>query len=84
MDKKDLVSRLNRVGGQIEAIKRSLDSEQPADCKATLQLLKASINALKKFGESYVTLNMNECLDDISKDELKEQLKEIISLGFSL
>ena len=54
MQNEKLIHRLNRITGQIEGIKRKLESEEDADCVQTLQQLKASINGLKKFGEAYI------------------------------
>ena len=49
---KHLIFRLNRAIGQIEAIKRDLSNDQEEqDCVKTFNQLKASINALKKFGQ---------------------------------
>ena len=52
MTKKDtktqLTHRLNRAQGQIEALKRIVNSDQEQDCLETLRLIKAVNNALKK------------------------------------
>ena len=46
MNSTELIHRLNRVQGQIEAIKKNL-LENPSECKKNIQLLKAATNALK-------------------------------------
>lgn len=85
MDNIALIHRLNRAIGQIEAIKRGLADNQPKDCVKTLRLLKASSNALKKFGEAYVKAHLNECMDKkIGQKEMADNLQEVIGTAFSL
>lgn len=86
---RDLINRLNRAQGQIEAIKKTLlASEQgpeSADCLKTIQLLKAANNALKKFGEAYVERHLTDCIKrGVPDRELEHNLKEVISSAFSL
>ena len=83
---KHLIFRLNRAIGQIEAIKRDL-SENPQDqnCVKTFNQLKASINALKKFGQTYMSEHLDECLEQgINKDEISKNLKPILNGIFNL
>ena len=83
---KELIHRLNRAIGQIEAIKRDL-SENPKDqdCVKTFNQLKASINALKKFGQTYMSEHLDECLEQgINKDEISKNLKPILNGIFNL
>ena len=85
MENIELIHRLNRIQGQIEAVKKSLKSEDKKDCVKTLRLIKAANNALKKFGESYVNIHLEECLNsDISKKDMEKGLKEVINSAFSL
>jgi len=81
-----LTHRLNRVIGQIEGLKRQVDAGTGGDCLKTLQQLKASINALKKFGEAYMKTHMGECLRTHSKSqkEMEDTLADVISGAFSL
>ncbi len=83
---KELIHRLNRAIGQIEAIKRDL-SENPKDqdCIKTFNQLKASINALKKFGQTYMSEHLDECLEQgIDKDDISKNLKPILNGIFNL
>ena len=83
MNKEKLIHRLNRASGQIEAVKRMIQDEN--SCLETLQQLKASINALKKFGEAYMQDHLNDCLEKgLSKSETKQALTTVISGAFSL
>lgn len=81
----ELIHRLNRAQGQIEAIKKSIISDGEKDCLKTLRLLKAANNALKKFGEAYVTEHLKHCLaNDVTKAEIEDGLTEVINSAFSL
>lgn len=85
MSNKDLVFRLNRAVGQIDAVRKKIEKGDDNDCINTLRQLKASINALKKFGEAYMTQHLEVCLSNgKSSDEMKENLKSVISGAFSL
>jgi len=85
MSKEKLVHRLNRVTGQIDGIKRKIENNKDDDCIQTLQQLKASINALKKFGEAYMNEHLEICLNkELSSEKIKETLKSVISGAFSL
>ena len=83
---KHLIFRLNRAIGQIEAIKRDLsENPQDQDCVKTFNQLKASINALKKFGQTYMSDHLDECLEQgIEKDEISKNLKPILNGIFNL
>ena len=83
---KELIHRLNRAIGQIEAIKRDLlENPQDQDCVKTFNQLKASINALKKFGQTYMSEHLDECLEQgINKDEISKNLKPILNGIFNL
>lgn len=82
----ELIHRLNRAIGQLEAIKKTLSSEEDKDCIKTIRLLKAANNAIKKFGEAYVNDHLTECMlqEKATKEEMKESLKEVISSAFTM
>lgn len=83
MDNTELIHRLNRAQGQIEAIKKSLMNNEKTDCIKTLRLLKASSSALKKFGEAYVSKHLEECIaEDLPKPQIEKGLKEVVSAAF--
>jgi CsoR family transcriptional regulator, copper-sensing transcriptional repressor len=85
MTNEKLVFRLNRAVGQIESIKKQIENNNDNDCLKILQQLKASINALKKFGEAYMSDHLETCMrNGKSSDEMKENLKSVISGAFSL
>ncbi len=81
-----LVHRLNRIQGQIGAIKKILDTDyEDQDCAEVLRLVKAVNNATKKFGEAYVSDHLSYCVrQDVPKEKIEEGLQEIVSSAFSL
>ncbi len=83
---KQLIFRLNRAIGQIEAIKREMYKRpEEQDCLKTFQQLKASINALKKFGEIYMGEHLEDCLNQgASKEDIAKNLKPILNGVFKL
>lgn len=82
---KQLVHRLNRIQGQVEAIRKRLLNQEPMDCVETLRLIKAANNALKKFGEAYVTEHLKECVrKDVPREELEQGLQEVVASAFYL
>ena len=85
MENKDLVNRLNRVVGQIEARKKNVDVRGNLEFSKTLVQLKASINALKKFGEAYVNDYVAFALAQ-NKDRtvLESEVKAAIEGAFSV
>lgn len=88
LEKKDteLIHRINRIIGQLEAIKKTIKSNEKKDCVKTIRLLKAANNAMKKFGEVYVKDHIQECLlnkETFDKD-MEENLTDVISSAFSM
>ena len=86
LENKHLIFRLNRAIGQIEAIKRDLSKNpEEQNCVKTFNQLKASINALKKFGQVYMAEHLDECLDQgVDKEEISKNLKPILNGIFNL
>ena len=81
----ELINRLSRAGGQIDSIKKKIQLEKDDDCIKTLQQLKASINALKKFGEAYLLEHLEECMNKgMSPAEMKKNMKTVISGSFNI
>ncbi len=81
-----LTHRLNRIQGQIGAIKKILATDyEEQDCIEVLRLVKAVNNATKKFGEAYVSEHLSYCIrTDIPRDQIEEGLQEVITSAFSL
>lgn len=81
-----LIHRLNRIQGQIGAIKKILGTDfEQQDCVEVLRLVKAVNNATKKFGEAYVSEHLSYCIrNDVPRDQIEEGLQEVITSAFSL
>jgi DNA-binding FrmR family transcriptional regulator len=82
---KELVHRLNRIIGQLESIKRGIQTESDKDCVQTIRLLKAANNAIKKFGEAYVNEHLTKCINTgVSSKDLEQGLKDVIGSVFNM
>lgn len=84
MASKDLIHRLNRISGQIAAIKRNIETGT-GSCADNIVLTKAVIQALKKFAQAYVEQHVSECsrMGSSAKD-IEEELKKVVASAFSL
>ncbi len=82
---RELVQRLNRIEGQIAALKRTLEAEETQDCTQTLYQLKAATNGLKRFGEAFAREYASTCIrQGKSHAQLSKNLDQIISTAFTL
>lgn len=82
---RDLVLRLNRIEGQIGALKRSLEKTEVDDCAQTLFQLKAATNGLKRFGEAFAREYAKQCVKEKkSTAQLTKDIDRIISTAFTL
>ena len=82
---KQHLGQLNRIGGQINAIKRMIDDEKY--CVDIMIQIKAVRNALKSIELAILETHMNSCLHDacqqpaeIQQDVQKQQIAELIKL----
>jgi DNA-binding FrmR family transcriptional regulator len=79
-----LVHRLSRIQGQIEGLKKIVASGN-ADCLKTIELAKASSNAIKKFAQAYVEAHLEQCVQEKKAlSELEGELKKVVQSTFSL
>ncbi len=85
MESKELIYRLNRIQGQIEAIKKNI-AKGETNCTQNIRLLKATTNALKKFGQAYVEQHLENCLltENVDTKSLDKELKTILNSVFSM
>ncbi len=80
----NLVIRLNRIEGQIAALKRSLSTED-IDCAGTLTQVKAATNGLKSFAEALAHDSAKRCLSEKKGPaRLAKELDIIINSAFHL
>ena len=76
--KQELITRLNRVEGQIRGIKQMVANNR--DCDAILIQVSAVINSLKSFSNNILKEHLKtKMVDDIKNDKL-ETIEEVITL----
>lgn len=76
--KQELITRLNRVEGQIRGIKQMVANNR--DCDAILIQVSAVINSLKSFSNNILKEHLTtKMVDDIKNDKL-ETIEEVITL----
>ncbi|MBL8995338.1 MAG: metal-sensing transcriptional repressor [Spirochaetia bacterium] len=80
---KDLISRLNRINGQILAVKKNLENST-TNCQGDVELIKAATNALKKFAQAYVEAHIEECFDKKKTSQIRKDLGQIVQSAFSM
>ena len=77
MDHSENISRLNRIGGQVEGIKRMI--EEKRYCTDILMQLRAVRSALKSVESNILQKHLQHCVaQSFNSDENKEQkIKEL-------
>jgi len=70
MVEKSLIERLNIVNGQIQGLKKLIESKE--DCRKVITQFKAADSALRKALREYLRENMSSCLRMINKKNRKE------------
>lgn len=84
MKNAQLIHRLSRIQGQIEALKRIAASEE-ADCLKTIELAKAASNAVKKFAQAYVEEHLDSCVaEKRAIKDVEAELKKVVQSSFAL
>jgi DNA-binding FrmR family transcriptional regulator len=83
-EKTKLIHRINRIQGQLEAIKKTI-MEDEKDCEKAILLLKASHQAMKKFGEAYIQEYVEACFQEKrATNSIETDVKKAIRAAFSL
>ena len=81
-DKKKLLVRLRRIGGQVDAIGRMI--EQDECCVDILMQLSAATGALGKVGqivlENHLKTCVREAMSEGRKSDREEKLQELVDL----
>ncbi|MDF3819363.1 metal-sensing transcriptional repressor [Leptospira sp. 96542] len=78
-----LIHRINRIQGQLEAIKNTIIEEEK-DCEKAILLLKAAHQAMKKFGEAYIQDYVETCFKEKKPiQNMEVDVKKAISAAFS-
>lgn len=79
-----LVHRINRIQGQLEALKRMVTSGE-ADCVKTIELTKAASNAMKKFAQAYVETHLDQCVEQkMAVKDVHTEMRKVVHSSFSL
>lgn len=74
---KSMTHRLNRAGGQIQAVKRMLEQPETYSCKEVVSQLKAARSALRKVSELYVAAQITHC-DALPEPERTESITKAL------
>jgi len=77
IDRRDILTRLRRVEGQIRGIQRMIEEER--GCEAIVTQLMAARAALDKTGLRIMSHQIESCLLDPSGKSNRQQLDRIIS-----
>ncbi|MCP4297942.1 MAG: metal-sensitive transcriptional regulator [Proteobacteria bacterium] len=81
-DHSDKLSRLNKVGGQINGIKKMIEDRRY--CIDILTQIKAATSALKKVEQTILKDHINNCLKTAvelrSELEIQNKLNEVMDL----
>ncbi len=82
----DLIIRLNRIEGQIRALRQTLENDTAhTDCIKTLSQIKAVTNALKHFGEAFSHSAIKRCFaEHVQQGSIANRVENIISSAFSM
>lgn len=72
---KDNLGKLNRISGQIEAVKRMIDEEKY--CVDIMTQIRAARSALKAVELSVLKTHMKCCLNQVCNHSAEEQDKKI-------
>ena len=74
---KALITRLRKVGGQLNAIERML--EQDGDCSEILTQLVSARRGLKALSEKLIHAHMQHCIEGSSdQTDAKRKLRELL------
>jgi DNA-binding FrmR family transcriptional regulator len=81
-EKKRLLNRLSRIGGQVEAVGRMIQNDDY--CVDVLMQLSAATGALGKVGQIVLENHLQTCLRDAmtsgSKPDQDEKIQELVKL----
>lgn len=78
---KDNLGKLNRISGQVEAVKRMIDEEKY--CVDIMTQIRAARSALKAVELSVLETHMKCCLNQVcnhSSEEQDKKIEEILAL----
>ena len=76
--KKDLISRLNRIEGQIRGMNKMIEDNR--NCADILVQISAVNSALKSLGQELLENHMKTCMVNDIKNERLESINEVMDL----
>lgn len=76
METERLVHRLNRIQGQINAIREKVADPDPEQCERVMVELKTVTRALKKFGEAYIAAHIGDCIAGAKSPREVQRMQE--------
>jgi DNA-binding FrmR family transcriptional regulator len=76
--KENLVSRLNRIKGQIDGIIRLV--EEDSDCEVVFQQMKAAYSAMRSAIKYLLIEETGICIEKGNEKKLKRLLEKLIDL----
>jgi DNA-binding FrmR family transcriptional regulator len=78
-EKRALIVRLRRIGGQIHGIERMLAAD--ADCPDVLNQVLSARRALKSFGDQIIHSHMHECIEHASTQvQARQKLRSFLTV----
>ncbi len=78
-DNKALIVRLNRIEGQIGAIKKMLQSEEECVCMDLLNQVRSASSAMRGVWEVIAARHLENHIHEMDKEERNKTIEEIIS-----
>lgn len=78
-DNKDLIVRLNRVEGQIGAIKNLLQDEEKCVCMDLLHQVRSATCAMRGVWEVVAARHLEGCVTKMETEERNKVIEEIVS-----
>ncbi len=78
-DNKDLIVRLNRIEGQIGAIRNMLQDEDICDCMALMNQVRSATCAMRGVWEVVAARHLENCVTTLEAGERNKVIEEIVS-----
>lgn len=84
MQSQKLVHRINRIQGQLNAVKQSIENPNQS-CIDTVQLMKAAHSGIKKLSHAYMEAYVQECSSEHKLTHAQQKtMQEILKALFTI
>ncbi len=77
-DNKDLIVRLNRIEGQIGAIKTQLSGDEEKSCMELLNQVRSAAAAMRGVWELIAARHIEECVNQPNKEKRNQAIEDIV------